>query len=125
MRAGKTGARVLIVEDEALIALMLEDVLAEFGCRIVGTAGSIAAALPLAQDADIDLALLDVNIRGVPVDPVIAVLQRRRIPFLLVTGYCPAELTGDYAKYPILHKPLRPSHLVEAVRKLLPMTADA
>src|SRR5260221_5964824 len=92
------GLRVFVVEDEALIALMLEDLLAAFGCGVVGPLARLAAAQRAAQSRDFDCAILDVNINGEPVYPVAEILSERGIPFIFVTGYAKSgvgrRLTG-------------------------------
>lgn len=79
--------KILLVEDEALIAAMAADMLANLGATVVGPAGSLSGALALATSADCDAAVLDVNLRGERVDPVAAVLGKRGIPVLFATGY--------------------------------------
>lgn len=79
--------RVLLVEDEALVALLACDVLEEGGYEIVGPADRLAGALALAGNEALDAALLDINLAGEAVWPVAELLGRRRIPFVLVSGY--------------------------------------
>jgi two-component SAPR family response regulator len=86
-RAELNGCRVLIVEDEFLIATELEAILRAFGCVVVGPVPSVDEALSALDAVEIDGALLDANLRGRPVTPVAEELARRSIPFVLVTGY--------------------------------------
>jgi CheY-like chemotaxis protein len=81
------GKRALIVEDELLVALMVEDFLSEFGCIVIKTCSNLTAALDAAQTTALDLAVLDVNLRGERSYPVAETLTERRIPFLLMSGY--------------------------------------
>ncbi|HEY5302273.1 MAG TPA: response regulator [Acetobacteraceae bacterium] len=81
------GLRVLVVEDEAIIAMLLEDMLADFGCEVVGVVPAIEPALAVVRDRPVDGALLDMNIHGESTVPVAEELASRAIPFLLVTGY--------------------------------------
>lgn len=81
------GKRVLVVEDEALIATMIEDILVELGVVVVGPAATVAQGLQLARNEQLDAAILDINIRGEPVDPVAVVLASRGIPVAFATGY--------------------------------------
>jgi CheY-like chemotaxis protein len=81
------GKRVLIVEDEALVAFMLEDFLVEFGCIPVGPCNTLAKALEAVGAETFDLAVLDVNLNGEKVYPVAYALAERHIPFLFVSGY--------------------------------------
>lgn len=86
-----TGCRLLVVEDEMLIALEIEEVLKDLGCEVVGPTGKLDAALELADTETIDGAILDVTIRGGDVFPVADRLLERDIPFILSSGY------GDWA----------------------------
>lgn len=81
------GLRILLVEDEFIIAQMAMEMLVELGAAVVGPAGTVASALDLARSEAFDAALLDVNLRGERVDPVAEVLKARGIPFVLATGY--------------------------------------
>src|SRR3981081_2549909 len=83
------GLRVLIVEDEMLLAFMLQDMLAEWGCAVVGPAGRVATALSLAGSEALDGAILDVNVAGTEVYPVARTLAARRISLLFVFGDAP------------------------------------
>jgi CheY-like chemotaxis protein len=81
------GLRILVVEDEVLVAMMLADMIEELGAVPVGPAHSVAAGLSLADKAEFDVAILDVNLRGEAVDPVAARLVARGLPFLFASGY--------------------------------------
>src|SRR5690606_28701228 len=81
------GLRILIVEDELLVALELETMLGSLGCEVVGPAARLEKALNLAETEELDGAVLDVNLRGKPVYPVAAALGARGIPFIFSTGY--------------------------------------
>ena len=83
--------RVLVVEDETLIAMMIEDALTDLGCEIVGPVSTLEAALKLARNETLDAAFLDVTIRGGEVFPVAEILMKRGIPFVFSSGY------GDWA----------------------------
>ena len=79
--------RVLVIEDEMMIAMLLEDMLADLGHQVVGVAGRLDVALELARDADADLAILDVDLGGESSFPVAEVLTSRGLPFLFATGF--------------------------------------
>ncbi|HTE38097.1 MAG TPA: response regulator [Reyranella sp.] len=81
------GLRVFVVEDEALVLLTLEDMLADLGCEVVVAVQQIEEALRLAFDVAVDLALLDVNVGGTRIDPVAHIFATRGIPIVFVTGY--------------------------------------
>ena len=106
-----TGLRVLVVEDEVLVAMLLEDMLADFGCSVIGPAPTIAEALPLATDAVIDVAVLDLNLGGEPVYPVADVLKTRGVPYVFASGYGAATLADAHRGAPMLQKPYRQADL--------------
>lgn len=87
--SGLAGLRVLVVEDEAILALALQDMLEALGCWVVGVAARVEAALELAQRSDFDLALLDVNLAGERVDPVARAVAARGLPLVFATGHEP------------------------------------
>lgn len=93
------GRRILIVEDEGIIALWIEEAVLELGCLVVGPAGTLAKALRLAREENIDAAILDVNVRSEKTYSVAEILQSRGIPFALASGYAdwslPVNLQGE------------------------------
>ena len=101
------GLRLLVVEDEALIAMMLEDMLADLGCIVADVAGTLDTGLARAADAalSVDGAILDVNLGGECVYPVAERLASRGVPFVFCTGYGLSGLTPDFAHVPTLAKP--------------------
>ena len=102
-----TGKRVLIVEDELLVALMIEDFLLEFGCTTIGPFGTLAKALDAARTEMLDLAVLDVNLNGEMVYPVADALAERRIPFLFVSGYGDEAILPDHTDWKVCAKPFK------------------
>lgn len=111
--------RVLIVEDEAFIAFLLADQMAELGYTIVGPAFSLEEARRFATTSHIDLALLDFSLHGKIADEIADILIGRQIPFLFVTGYDKSSFP-DYHDIPRLTKPFVPSDLQSAIEVLLP-----
>jgi DNA-binding response OmpR family regulator len=101
------GKRVLIIEDELLIALMIEDVLLDCGCSMVGPCASVAVALNAARTERFDLAVLDVNLDGEMVYPVAELLAERHIPFLFLSGYGDQAIPQDHADWKVCAKPFR------------------
>ena len=87
MTTRKPRCRVLIVEDEAAISILVEDMLVDFGTEIVGPAARMADAIRLARAADVDLEVLDINLAGEATYPVADVLRARGVPFVFATGY--------------------------------------
>jgi CheY-like chemotaxis protein len=110
--------RVLLVEDEAIIALMVTDLLADLGCEVVGPANSVPEALQFVQTEALAGAVLDVNVGGASVYPVADLLAVRRIPFMFVSGYGPAGIDPRYAGAPVLTKPILSDDLARAVRNM-------
>ncbi len=112
----RTPPRILIVEDEPLIALMLSDMLAELGFEVVASLNQVSDALDLlAENTSIDIALLDVNIGAQKIDPVADLLAARGTPFIFTTGYGNAGVPRNYANRAILQKPF---HVAELTAKL-------
>lgn len=110
--------RILVVEDEILIAMMIEDALADLGCEIVGPASSLEAAILLARDEEIDAAFLDVTIRGGQVFPVAEILVQRGIPFVFSSGYGDWALPEAFQGHRRLTKPFTAGEL-EAMARIL------
>lgn len=119
-RDAVAGRRVLVVEDEALIALEIESSLLALGVDVVGPTGSLATAMKLADDPTLDAAILDVNIRGgQKVYPVAELLAARGIPFILASGYGDWVLPDALRDQPRLTKPYTSAELQDHVTHLL------
>ncbi len=112
------GKKVLIVEDEALIAMLFEDILEDFACQVVGPAMNIRQALELAQSADIDVAILDVNLGGEPSFPVASCLKSRGIPLVFSSGYGSQGLPPEWQGTPTLPKPFTSDEVADALSRL-------
>lgn len=104
-----SGCRVLLVEDEAMVFMILESMLIDLGCEIVGTAARLDQALLLAENGDFDAAVLDVNLDGEKTYPVADVLLKRGTPFVFSTGY--DNLENGYNNLPRLQKPFKVKEL--------------
>ncbi|ACB94358.1 response regulator [Beijerinckia indica] len=111
-----TGRRVLVVEDEILIAVMIEEVLLDLGCIVVGPIGKLEAAMQLARDEALDMAILDVSIRGGYVYPVAERLLARDIPIILASGYGGWALPENLRDQPRLTKPFTTQELESQIR---------
>lgn len=109
------GLRVLVVEDEALVALQLEDMLAALGCSIIGPASRVEQALDLLDGEPVDAAVLDLNIAGELVYPVADVLGARGLPFIFATGYGAEGVSKPYRDRPVLQKPVFQNQLRKAM----------
>ena len=108
--------RVLIVEDEMLIALMLQDMLQEAGLIVEGVANSLPAGLDMARTAEAQLAILDINLNGEEAYPIAEVLQDRGIPFIFSTGYGAGSVKPPYVSVPQLVKPYQQESLSAAIQ---------
>lgn len=110
--------RVLIVEDEFLIARDVANALRAAGCEIAGLAGSPADALALLEAHGCDAAVLDANLKGTSAEPVAKWLREHDIPFLVLSGYVGSQLGGELARAPFMAKPYIATELVSAVKSL-------
>ena len=110
--------RILIVEDEMLVAMSIEDMLLEHGFEVAGIASRLAPALALAREGRFDAAMLDVNLAGEASFPVADLLAERGIPFLFATGYGLAGLDERYRGHPVLQKPFRAAELRKAIEAI-------
>jgi CheY-like chemotaxis protein len=117
--SGLAGKRVLLVEDEPAVAMMVEDMLADLGCVPVGPALRLEEALDLARTADFDAAVLDVNMGGRTSGGVAAALATRGLPFLFATGYGRAGVPEGWAGAVVLQKPYTQVGLAEALEQCL------
>jgi CheY-like chemotaxis protein len=102
-----SGLRVLVVEDEFLVAMLLEDMLGELGHRVIGPVADAAEALAMAQREEMEVAILDVNLAGTDTYSIAAALSARGIPFIFATGYGRASLRAPYRDAPLLQKPFQ------------------
>ena len=119
MERAPTSVAVLVVEDEALIRMMFEDVLLELGHSIAATAGDLASGLSFAKERDYELAILDVNLKGKPAFPIADVVRARGKALLFVTGYGSAGLAADYKGAAVLQKPFTEIQLSGAISSAL------
>lgn len=110
--------RILIVEDEAVIAMALEMFLEELGCKVVATAGNVQQALKLASDEEFDLAFLDINLNGQKAHVLPGVLERRGKPFAFVTGYGEQGVLAAHADAPVVAKPFSQAAIAAALALL-------
>jgi CheY-like chemotaxis protein len=118
MLAGKT---ILVVEDEALVAEMLVDMLVGLGAAVIGPATTFAMALEFSESEGIDAAVLDINLRGERVDPIADRLRARGIPVLFATGYGVAA--GEHCRdAPVIDKPYTQERLASALMRALAMS---
>ncbi|HEV7278074.1 MAG TPA: PAS domain S-box protein [Devosiaceae bacterium] len=124
-RSSMNGKRILLIEDEALVAMEIESELLAAGCVVVGPAGNIASAQRLIEEAEIDAALVDANLAGRPVDELAAALTSRGVPFAFATGYGRDGLPRDFQDSPMLTKPFSREQMLETVKQLLATPAES
>lgn len=124
MTAVLEGTRVLVVEDQFMIAALIEDVLVTAGCLVTGPIPRLSEALDAVGSGTFDAAVLDVNLGGDRVYPVADALSRRNVPFVFVTGYSAGALPPEYAKCPRLCKPFKMADLLEQLSRLIAPPAD-
>src|SRR6266702_6803164 len=105
MSREKRVRRILVVEDEFLLAAHIGSILEDDGLEVIGPVGTLAEALKLAQDEALDGALLDVNLDGGRVDDVVDILARRHVPFLFVSGYGREVLPKNFSDAILVSKP--------------------
>ena len=120
MAEGLTGRRILVVEDESLVAMLLETILEDMGCTPVGPASNVDEGEAIARDTvDLDAALLDVNLAGRQVFPVAAVLKARGVPFVFSTGYGESGLPDEWRGNPTIQKPFTEAAVRDALMQAL------
>jgi CheY-like chemotaxis protein len=118
------GKRVLVVEDELMIRMLLEGMLADLGHTVAAQAGSIEEALTLARQAEFDVAVLDVNLNSKPITPVAEVLTQRGVPFVFASGYGQRGVPEAYRQNPTLQKPFQIEALAQAIDTALTRAVD-
>lgn len=114
------GLRVLVVEDEMMVSMLIEDMLADLGCLVVGPASRLEDAIELIKGVEIDCAVLDVNLGGQPIFPLADILRERGAPFAFATGYGDAGLRDVDRGSPVLQKPFREIDLARILCELRP-----
>lgn len=117
MSSSQASLKVLVIEDEAIIAMLLEDMLADLGHQVVATAGRMPQATKLASELPVDLAIVDVNLNGEQTYPLAAILTARRVPFVFATGYGLAGIREEWRGVPTLQKPFQAWELAEAISR--------
>lgn len=118
-----SGRRVLVVEDESMIRMLLEGMLEDLGHTVAAEAGAIEEALKLAKEAAFDVAVLDVNLNSRPITPVVEVLVERGLPFIFASGYGQRGVPEAYRQNPVLQKPFQLEALAQAIDEALAKAA--
>jgi CheY-like chemotaxis protein len=111
------GHRILLIEDEGMIAMLVEDMLEDLGHKLVRVANRLEEAIAAARSEAIDLAILDLNLGGVLTYPAADALAERGIPFIFATGYGSSGLKEAYSSRPTLQKPFDTEALGHAIQQ--------
>ena len=112
---GLTGLRILVVEDEAVVSMLIEDFLEELGCEVVAMASRLEDAMENARTLELDAAVLDVNLAGRLSYPVAQALRARGVPVVFATGYGTEGLPVELQQSAVLSKPFRQEQLAKAL----------
>src|SRR6201996_5229739 len=118
------GKRVLVVEDEPMIRLLLDDMLADLGYTMAAEAGRLDEALAKAKDGAFDVAILDVNLNGQPITPVVEVLVERGVPFVFVSGAARRGIPEMHSHAPLLQNPFQADGLASALAAITAKAAN-
>jgi DNA-binding NtrC family response regulator len=111
--------RILIVEDEPVIAFALEDVLTDAGFQIAGVVADLVTAIALIESGSCDAAIVDANLTGVSASPVAIALAARGLPYIMMSGYSKEQMQGEYPRAVFLSKPCRQELLLETLYSIL------
>jgi CheY-like chemotaxis protein len=123
-RTDLAGKRVLVVEDEPLIGMVLNEYLEDAGCAVIGPAHSIAKALDFIARESIDAALVDGNLAGQGVNDIVRALRQKQVPFVFVTGYGRESLPEDCSEIAIVEKPFTQEQVLNAIDRLFGQGAN-
>lgn len=110
--------RVLVVEDEMVVAMLVEDMIADLGYEVAGIVSRVDDAMKLVDSHDFDVAVLDVHLNGRLIFPFADALAERRIPFVFATGYGERGIPREHSNWPVLQKPFRAEDLKRALDRL-------
>jgi CheY-like chemotaxis protein len=113
------GRRVLVVEDEAMVTMLLREMLEDIGCEVVGSASRLNDAVEKARSLSFDLAILDVNLNGERTFQIADLLAERGVGFVFATGYGGGSVPASFGKRPVLQKPFHQEDLERAMRAAL------
>ncbi len=128
MTTDNQNRRILIVEDEPMLAYALQELIADAGFPIAGVAGKLETALAIIESGVCDAAVLDANLKGVSAAPAALALAERGVPFIVLSGYSRDQQQDAFAAALHLQKPCRPERLLQALRDMLsarPVTPPA
>jgi DNA-binding response OmpR family regulator len=115
----QTPTRILIIEDEPLLALDLEDTLVNAGFAVVGTASTLEMALKLIETVACDAAILDANLAGLSASPAALAMGARGLPFIVLSGYSREQQQETFTDALYIQKPCRPTQLIHALNTII------
>jgi two-component sensor histidine kinase/CheY-like chemotaxis protein len=118
-RRSLAGKRLLVVEDELLVGMLVKSMLDDLGATVIGPCGRLVDGMAEARTAHFDCAVLDLNLAGEPADPLAELLLARGVPFVFITGYQRDSLDRRYANVPVLQKPIDAAALESVLLSLL------
>lgn len=113
------GGRVLVCDDNLLMADVVAEFLRDCSLEAVGPVGDLESAVRMARERALDGAILDINLKGQPCFPICAILSARRIPFIFLTGYPEAAIPIEYRGVPVITKPFEPTEMKEVLADML------
>jgi DNA-binding NtrC family response regulator len=111
------GLRVLIIEDESLLSLLLEDMLEELGCKVAGSASTVADAIEAVGKVEAGAAILDIKLGDQKSFPVAEALAARGVPFVFATGYGDGQMEDPWRDHLVLQKPFAQDQLAELLTR--------
>ncbi len=114
----KQGARILVVEDDSLLAMLIQDMLSDLGYEIVGVASTLSEGKQMAAGMAFDIAILDVSLHGEKAFPIAQLLEDRQIPFVFSSGYAQEDMEPEYSGRPLLRKPYQLDELEQILAAL-------
>ena len=114
-KTAASSLQILIVEDESMVAMLIEDMLEDLGHKVIATSGRMPDASKLVSDSIADLAILDVNLNGEETYPLADSLAARQIPFIFATGYGASGIKPEWSGVPVLQKPFQSRELAQAI----------
>ena len=118
------GGRVLVCDDNLLMAEVVAEFLLECGLEPIGPVGRLESAMQMARERALDGAILDINLNGRPCFPICAILSARRIPFIFLTGYPGAAIPVEYRGAALVAKPFEPTEMKEVLAHMLGLSQD-
>lgn len=114
-KTAASSLQILVVEDESMVAMLIEDMLEDLGHKVIATSGRMPDASKLVSDSIADLAILDVNLNGEETYPLADSLAARQIPFIFATGYGASGIKPEWSGVPVLQKPFQSRELAQAI----------